>query len=330
MGGCTLTGALAVTTAVTDAVTIIHGPPGCAHHNFSLFFSTALGNDEISLPSIASSGLSGTDVIFGGEDALRSAITRAVSRKPGIIYVLTSCVAATIGDDVDAVCSNTDAGAPITVIPTEGFLGGDFSRGFSEALIALSSGCEPGETGPVVNIIGEKNLESGADVHFAEVSRLLSTMGLSPNVRFVRNMESRDTALLGSACINILRDPSLVPVGETLARSLGIPSVNGFPTGLSGTLRFLEDVGKACDHEWSRAVSREEASHEALIRDFPDLAGSRVRFVPGIVPEAEELAVRLGLVRDDAGIPLPVPFPFPVGTAGCRKLLHRWRRAIRA
>ncbi|MDD4252108.1 MAG: oxidoreductase, partial [Methanoculleus horonobensis] len=34
--GCTLTGALSVLTEVRDAVSVIHGPAGCTHHNFSL------------------------------------------------------------------------------------------------------------------------------------------------------------------------------------------------------------------------------------------------------------------------------------------------------
>ena len=40
--GCTLTGALSVTTEVTDGVTIIHGPAGCSQHNASLLLATLL------------------------------------------------------------------------------------------------------------------------------------------------------------------------------------------------------------------------------------------------------------------------------------------------
>ena len=50
--GCTLTGALSVTTGVKDAVTIIHGPAGCAHHNVSLFFSLLHEQDISAIPAI--------------------------------------------------------------------------------------------------------------------------------------------------------------------------------------------------------------------------------------------------------------------------------------
>ena len=68
--GCTLTGALSVTTHVCDAITLVHGPAGCTHHNFSLLHATSLDNDHVSLPPLVSTGLSETDVIFGGEGAL--------------------------------------------------------------------------------------------------------------------------------------------------------------------------------------------------------------------------------------------------------------------
>ena len=73
-GGCTLTGALAVTTGIKDSVTIIHGPPGCAHHNFSLLHATILDNDCMVIPRVMSSGMSEHDVIFGGEEALMKVI----------------------------------------------------------------------------------------------------------------------------------------------------------------------------------------------------------------------------------------------------------------
>ena len=76
-GGCTLTGALSVTTQVRNAASIIHGPKGCAHHNFSLFHATLLDNEKATLPDLVSSALDECDIVFGGEDALTRSI-RAV------------------------------------------------------------------------------------------------------------------------------------------------------------------------------------------------------------------------------------------------------------
>jgi len=52
--GCTLTGALSVLTEVRDAVCIIHGPAGCAHHNFSLLHATLFSNDRLEVPRLLS------------------------------------------------------------------------------------------------------------------------------------------------------------------------------------------------------------------------------------------------------------------------------------
>ncbi|MDD1719429.1 MAG: nitrogenase component 1 [Methanoregulaceae archaeon] len=332
MGGCTLTGALAVTTSVTDGISIVHGPAGCAHHNFSLFFSTALGNDEVRIPAIASSCLSGEDVIFGGEDALEIALDRARSKDPGTIFVLTSCVAATIGDDVAGICAER-TGIPVVLVPTEGFLGGDFRKGFSNALIALSDGCRQSDRTGGVNIIGEKNLDSMAEIHYREVRRLLAALGLSVNIRFVRNIRSGDIPRLGCGCLNILRDTGLSDVGEHFEHRLGIPALGGFPAGLSGTIRFLESAGECCDLDWAGAVLREESFQREMIEEFMSLSGHHVRLVmePGSdgFSHASELAGAVGLIFDDEGSPLPVPSPFPVGTTGCRRLLHRWRCAVR-
>src|SRR5512137_1319750 len=103
-GGCTLTGALSVTTRVRDAASVIHGPKGCAHHNFSLFHATLLENEQAALPDLVSTALGESDIIFGGEDALARSIRSACGRDVAAVFVLTTCIVATIGDDVDEVC----------------------------------------------------------------------------------------------------------------------------------------------------------------------------------------------------------------------------------
>lgn len=116
--GCTLTGALSVTTSVQDAITVIHGPDGCAHHNFSLLHALHFDNDQLNLPSILSSSLKEQEIIFGGEFALEETLSGAMGESPGAIFVLTSCVAAAIGDDVRAVCTRS-GDAPLSLSPPE-------------------------------------------------------------------------------------------------------------------------------------------------------------------------------------------------------------------
>ncbi len=338
--GCTLTGALSVLTEVRDAVCIIHGPAGCTHHNFSLLHATLLSNDRIEVPRLLSTRLTENGIIFGGEEALERTIARALSLSPApaSVFVLSTCIVETIGDDVAAVCAK-ERRIPVIAVPTAGFLGGVFETGIRNALSSVASLARPGgETTLSANLVGEKNLEYGVDENAAEIARLLSRLGIGVNLRFVREIGTRDIERLGSAAVNILREPALRPVGEDLKRRLGTPYVDSFPAGLTGTCRFLEDVGRICGIDASAAVEEERAYQAAMLEGFAGIAGSRVHFQsphpmlktdPGAEAICTECAEALDLAVVPDGAAIPFPYPAPVGTAGLRRMLHRWRVLIR-
>jgi nitrogenase molybdenum-iron protein alpha/beta subunit len=319
--------------AVTDGITIIHGPDGCAHHTTSLLHALHVDHDRIFSPVILSSSLTESEVIFGGEEALGRAIRTAAARNPGLICVLSSCVSAAIGDDVRAVCASSPF-PDIIVVPTGGFLGGGFSNGIEQALLALSV---LGREGPccdgTVTLVGEKNLEYEADAHYQELSRLLSLLGVRIGLRFVRDVCSAELRQLGSGSLNILRDPSLRGIGDSFRQRFGTPYIPSFPVGFSGTLRFLEQAGEELGIDSRAAVAIERENQERLIGDFRDLKGVPISFKgvpPSALPLAEELVHRLDLCISREGIPVPFPDPFPVGTTGLSRLLHWWRRICRA
>ena len=333
LGGCTLTGALSVTSHVSDAVSIVHGPKGCTHHNFSLLHATWLDNGQVMAPDLISTGLLETDIVFGGEKALERALVQAADRDVRVIFVLSTCIVDTIGDDVDSVCAG-DYGVPVVHVPTAGFLGGNFQDGVNNALIALAETAAPCPKGGGVNIIGEMNLEYEVGENYAEVSRLLSGLGLAVNLRFVHTITYDEFSLLGAARLNILRNPALVPVGEFLQERLGTPFIASFPTGLSDTLSFIRSAADACGIDGSGAADREKGLQEEMLASFSDLRGSAVVFDSSLSdPEgtrtAEELAGMLGLSPGD-GCRAGLPVTTAVGTAGIRRMLHRWRRAIHA
>jgi nitrogenase molybdenum-iron protein alpha/beta subunit len=334
--GCTLTGALSITTAVRDTLTIIHGPRGCAHHNFSLFHTVAMDRGSTP-PRILSSMITEKDVVFGGEGALEQALRRAVDQKPGLIFVLTSCVADTIGDDAAMVCGE-DWPVPVMHIPTSGFLGGGFHDGERNALLSLAAigeaGGKSGEDPRGITLVGEKNLEYEVDQNYTEMVRLLSLLGEEVRLRFVRGIDTRDIGLIGKGTMNILREPGLSRVGEALETRYGTPYIPSFPLGLDGTLAFLEQVAGMSRIPARIALDREKSRQRALIDEFADLRGRSVRFAgsanSGEQEAVQELADRFDLSIEERGIPLPLPSPFPAGTSGVRRVLHRWRARTRA
>ena len=333
-GGCTLTGALSVTTHVRDSVTIIHGPKGCTHHNFSLLHATGFDNDHVSMPDLISTGLSESDIIFGGEAALERTLDAVAQRNIGAVFVLSTCIVDTIGDDVAAICRR-DHGVPVLAVPSGGFLGGTFQNGVNNALNALADTAEPCTKGWCVNIIGEKNLEYEVEENYAEVSRLLTALGISVNLRFVRDCSMTDITRLGAARLNILRDEDLRPVGDRLHQRFATPFIPSFPVGLAGTISFLESVADSFGVPHLQAVNEEKVLQEELLLEFQDIAGTSIALDPALRDSdafmlaceiADEIDIKLN--RDGCRVPLEV-LP-PVGTTGIMRMLHRWRRAIHA
>lgn len=224
---------------------------------------------------------------------------------------------------------------PVFVVPTTGFLGGSFQIGVNNALIALAGMAEPTQGNGKVNIIGEKNLEYEVDENFTEVSRLLSLLGLSVNIRFVHDLTTTQIATLGAARLNILRDPSLIPVGEYLKERFKTPYIPAFPVGISGTIAFLESVADACSIDPRQAVADERALTSETFDDFEDITGAGIFFSPSPRdPEGSQIAYDVARVLmleiTPLGRPVPIPVTAPIGITGIRRMLHRWRRVLHA
>ena len=334
LGGCTLTGALSVTSHIRDTVTIIHGPKGCAHHNASLLHAICLDDDRMVMPSLISTALGESEIIFGGEEALRSTIRHAAGQNIRAVFVLSTCIVDTIGDDTCAVCAE-EYGIPVISIPTAGFLGGSFQDGMNNALIALAGRAEPCPATGGINLIGEMNLEYEVRENSKEISRLLSLLGLNVNLHFVHDIPFGQFSLLGAARLNILRSPSLIPVGEYLRDRFGTPFIPSFPHGLSDTIAFLEQVAASCGIDGSTAIASEKVRQDEML-----VVGSGLNRQPVVLDRAhtgaeelraaEELVMRLGLFPSSDGTGLRLPVGSAIGTAGTRRMLRRWRRAIHA
>ncbi|WP_319377906.1 nitrogenase component 1 [uncultured Methanocorpusculum sp.] len=336
MAGCTLTGALSVACFIPGVVTVVHAPKGCAHQTFSMLHAMMNEAETKIVPEILVSGLSDKDVIFGGEDCLRQALDRAAAKDPELIIVVTSCVPETIGDDCLAVCREHACANRTIYIPTSGFLGGSAKDGENAALIGLSKLAEPADPIPgTVAVIGEKNLESEVEENFAEVSRLLDLLGLSVSVRFCRNANVAELQKLGTACCFIVRDGRSAHAGRELGKRFGRPVISEFPRGLSGSIAFLQETGKAAgvsQEKIEEAILKETEHQKKMLAKFSDLAGREVCLgvepFEGTLAVAKEALERLGMAESPTGIKVRLPFYLPVGVSGTVKMLYLWRRTI--
>ncbi len=332
--GCTLTGILSVTGFLEDAVTVIHGPSGCTHHNASLLHASLAEIDEVQIPCFLSSNIVEEEVIFGGEQALLDALDAAEARDPSLICVVSTCIADTIGDDTAALCRQK-RGVPVIHIPGAGFLGGGFSEGIRNALSSLLNlADETGErAGDEILIVGEKNLEYEVEENFQEIARLLSILDLAPGIRFVRKVSVSDCRSIGSASMAILRESSLQPVGSILGNRFNIPVIPGFPVGTDGTSGFLQQLGEYTGIDPGPALRDEAGLISDLYCSFDDLRYESVRLNranadPQTVSAAESALGALQMKEVSGGHLLPLPYDPPVGITGTRRMLNSWRRSL--
>jgi hypothetical protein len=144
-----------------------------------------------------------------------------------------------------------------------------------------------------------------------------------------------DITRLGAARLNILRDDDLRTVGEQIYQRLDTPFISSFPVGLAGTIGFLESVADSFGVKYLQAVREEKAMQEEILAEFKDINGTSITFDPAFTDSdtfrlACELADRIDITLDRDGCRVPLEISPPVGTAGVRRMLHRWRRAIHA
>lgn len=349
--GCTVIGALTVTTFVTDAATIVHGPAGCAHQSASMIQSAMLYNECYDIPEIFTSDMSEEEIIFGGEERLKETIRETVTDgRSRAIFVIGTCISDTIGDDIETVCRNASAEYNIPIIPIDasGFLGGSFEKGFISAIRGVTELIPPRRTETeapeaptepepkTVNIIAEKNLEYEVDSNFAEIKRLLSLLGADVNTRIARRTTVADIARFNNAALNIIRDDPTGAISAHIKSVSDIPVIGAFPTGLSGTIEFLKDAGRLMNLDEKTiesAVSSELKNQEEMLKRFADLKGKKVSFdLFGFQKSdsafLDEIAERAGLKIDVDGAAIMIPFYTPVGTAGVKQMLVQWRRFI--
>src|ERR1017187_7899194 len=162
-GGCAFDGAKIALQPITDVAHLVHGPISCEGNSWDGRGSKSSG--PFLYRTSFTTGITGNDIIFGGEKHLYKAIKEVVEKyNPPAVFVYQTCVPAMIGDDLEAVCkaAATKLGKPIIPINVPGFVGtknlGNKLAG--EALLDYVIGTEePAETTPYdINIIGEYNL----------------------------------------------------------------------------------------------------------------------------------------------------------------------------
>jgi nitrogenase molybdenum-iron protein alpha chain len=224
-GGCQLGLAVGIVSSFTNVVMIIHSPLGCC--------SSFVGSGGLRKTMRASKGkteddfvwlhtnLDELDVVQGGLDKLRKAILYAEKEyHPEAIIIANGCVPGIIGDDIDSLVHELSDHLSAKLVPVhcEGFKSKFVASGYDSAyhgvLRHLIEPAKPYErTIPseendalyqarikrTVNIF---NVGSNSNGDEAELSRLISALGLIPKV-LPLHASIEDLTHIGEAALNV-------------------------------------------------------------------------------------------------------------------------------
>lgn len=251
--GCATSKAACMTILIQDAAVISHGPVGCASclHEFAFTYrvnSPLRGIEKPTPRHIYSTNLQEKDTVYGGNIKLANAIREVYQRtEANAIFVLTTCAAGIIGDDVESVCNEAEEelGIPVVAIFCEGFRSKVWTTGFDAAYhgIARKLIQKPGERRKdMINVINFW----GSDV-FAE---WFAPFGAKPNYitpySSVNGLKSAGEAVATVQACSTLGSY----LGAVLEQDFGVPEIPAAaPYGIAQTDRWFRALGKVLGKE---------------------------------------------------------------------------------
>jgi nitrogenase molybdenum-iron protein alpha chain len=267
---CQLLPATAILTSLQDCVVIVHGAVGCGGAVHSQGASVRVGqfNSGIKNPKGAlwlSTNLSESDVVSGGEEKLKHSIVEADKRyRPDAIIVLSTCVPAIIGDDIDGVADNLKDQVSATILPIhcEGFktkiMATAYDAIFHSFLRNMTDGKDETEFNVYdneISVTSEKlrrsrlvnllNVSSMTGPDQKELTRLLNKLGLEVNM-LPCDAHPDAFRLAPFAALSIGVCPTHDDYFMTyLEQKFGVPFVGGqMPIGIENTSLWLRQVAK--------------------------------------------------------------------------------------
>jgi len=165
--GCCYAGCKGVVLGpIKDMVHIVHGPIGCSYYTWGTRRNKArTDEDDRNYVNYAfSTDMQESDIVFGGDEKLRKAISEAVDIfRPRAITISATCPVGLIGDDINAVAdwAQKEYGIPVLAFNCEGYKGVSQSAGHHIANNRLMNDViGKGEAKPkkfAINVLGEYN-----------------------------------------------------------------------------------------------------------------------------------------------------------------------------
>lgn len=303
--GCGTSKAACQTMLIQDAAVISHGPVGCSSclHEFEFTYKVNSPLRGVANPTqrkLFSTNLRETDTVYGGSKKLAATIREVYARvkpTPNAIFVITTCAAGIIGDDVESVCNaaEQELGIPIVAIFCEGFRSKVWTTGFDAAYHGIARKLiEPAkEKNNKINVINFW----GNDIFrewFAE-------FGVEPN--YITPYATVNTLRKSSESLATIQAcPTLGSyLGAALEDEFGVPEIRTAPPyGIKQTDRWFRELGRILGKEdvAERVIAEKKEKYLGQIDELrKKLEGKKVYVVSGaahghaLIAVAEELGM---------------------------------------
>ena len=297
--GCAYTGALMVATQVTDAVTISHGPRSCAHMNRHYLYSgahRALTRYRVALPEKLDPALVSTDLdenamVHGGGERLTETLRQVLTGRPPAAFVVTTCPAGLIGDELAGAIARAQPVSPETrVIPMEvdGNLTGGYSEGWLEACRRIATDLIDPARRPeddAVNLIGESNY-GHTEHNYRRMEELLGALDVRVNTRFIQRATVSSLQGFCRGGFNLLAHGGFANrrLADFLTERFGaVFAEETLPIGFDKTRRWLREIAgyfgraKTIESATERVIAGLEREYRAGVDGMRDsLRGKRL------------------------------------------------------
>lgn len=275
-------GAQQSVVAIPRAVPIVHAGPGCSGKITSLI---GQGEGYGGGSTIPCTNASESEIVFGGEQRLRSVIDGALRVIDADLFVvLTGCTSDIIGDDVGSVTSEyQEENRPIVYVETGGFKSNNYASHETvvKAIIRQYSDkfAEGREAIPgLVNVFATVPYQDPYwNGNLGELKRILQGIGLQVNILFGQDSEGlSEWRSIPNAQFNIVAHTWVgLEVARDLEEKYGTPYIHFpyLPVGGAETSRFLRQVGEfgGLDQQTvERFIGKEERRFYAHIERTAD------------------------------------------------------------
>ena len=264
-----------MTLNVRDTAAVSHAPIGCMTDVSGLNVRER-GTAEIQgLPPAAariiSSNIQEKDTVYGAAQKLRAAIREADRRfQPKVIFVLSSCAAGIIGEDIESIASEMEEqlGYPVVPVYCEGFKSKTWSSGFDAGYHAVLRKLVKPPQKKQTDLVNMFNFQD-KDI-FTE---LFQKLGLRINMVLPMTTTLQNIAQLSeAACSAHICETLATYVAASLEELYGVPEVKTPPPyGMDWTDRWLREIGRLTD----RSEAVEKLIREEHARIEPELSGLR-------------------------------------------------------